>query len=85
MMFDRTDSAERRDPHRDRHVHVAVGAHPVLRQVADHLVERRVGEPVELDLGNRDEAADGQPDRDADDGRLGQRRVETPSVAEGFG
>ncbi len=69
----------------DRHVHVAVGAHAVLRQVADDLVERRVGEPVELDLRHRDEATHREPDRDADDRRLRQRRVETPSVAEGFG
>ena len=85
MMFHRTDSAERRNPYRHRHVDVAAGAHPVLRQVADHLVERRRGEPVELDLGDRDEAADRHPDRDADDGRLGQRSVETPLFAEGFG
>ncbi len=85
MMLDGTDSAERRDPDRDGHVDVAVGAHAVLRQVADDLVERRVGEPVELDLRNRDEAAHRQPDRDADDRRLRQRRIETPPVAEGFG
>src|SRR5262249_15626000 len=39
----------------------------------------------ELDLRNRDEAADGEADRDADDGRLGQGRVETPPFAKCFG
>ena len=85
MMFHRTDSAERRYPHRHRHVDVAAGAHPVFRQVADDLVERRIREPVELDFGHRYEAADRESDRDADDGGLGQRGVETPLLAECFG
>ena len=85
MMFHRTDSTEGRNADGHRHVDVASGAHPILRQVADHLIERRRGEPVELDLGDRDETADRHSDRDADDGRLRQRGVETPLLAEGFG
>ena len=77
MVFDRTDSAERRDADRHRHVHVAVGAHRYFARWLTIWSNAGCGEPVELDLGDRDEAADRQPDRDADDRRLGQRCVET--------
>ena len=85
MVFDGADPTERRNPDGHRHVDVPAGPHPVLRQVADDLVERRRGEPVELDLRNGYEAADRHPDRDADDRRLREWRVETPLFAEGFG
>ena len=58
------DAAERRDPDDDRHADPASGPLPVLREVADHLVERRVGEPVELHLGDRAPAGHRQPDAD---------------------
>ena len=82
MMLDRTDTAERRYPHGDRHVDFAAGAGPVLRQVADHLIEGGIGESVELDLGDRYEAPQRQADGDADDRGLGQRGIETALLAE---
>lgn len=77
-MLHRTDTAEGRDTHCHRHVDIAMGAHPVLGHLADHLVERGSRESVELDLRYRDEPAHRHPDRNADDGGLGQRGVETP-------
>ena len=44
--------------------------------MADDLVEGGVDEAVELNLRYRLETVQGQSDRDADDGRLRQRRVE---------
>src|SRR5882762_7066087 len=85
MMFDRTDSPERRDADGHRHVDVAAGPHPVLGQMTDYLVERRRREAVELNLGYRHESADRHADRDTDEGGLRQRRVETSSVAERLG
>ena len=53
-----------------------------LRELRGDLVERGEDEPVELDLADRAEAAHREPDRGADDARLGERRVEHALVAE---
>ncbi len=55
-------------------------AHP--GRLGHDLVEGRVDEVCELDLGDRAQAVDGRPDRSPDDHRLGQRRVDDPVVAE---
>jgi hypothetical protein len=48
----------------------------------DDLVERRVDEVEELDLGDRAHAIDGHADRGADDPTLAQRGIEAALVAE---
>jgi hypothetical protein len=53
-----------------------------LGDLADDLVVGRVDEPVELDLADRPVAADGQPDRGANDAGLGQWRVDDAVLAE---
>ena len=85
MVFDGTDPAERRNSDGHRHVDVTARPHAIFRQVTDDLVERRGGEPVELDLRYWYEAADRHADGDADDRRLREWGVETPLLAEGFG
>jgi hypothetical protein len=47
-----------------------------LRDLADDLVERREHEPVELDLADRAEPADGEADSGADDAGLSERGVD---------
>ena len=58
------------------------GAVAHLGHVRGDLLERRVGEGVELHLDDRPEAAHGHADREADDAGLGQRRVEAALLAE---
>ena len=53
-----------------------------LGDLADDLVEGRVDEAVELDLDDRAVAAQGEPDRRADDAGLGERGVEHAVLAE---
>ena len=60
----------------------AVGAEAHARRLGQDLVERGEDEVGELDLGHRPQAVDGGADRDADDHRLGQRRVEHAVAAE---
>ena len=50
--------------------------------VADDLVEGRVGEPGELDLGHRPQAGHGHAHRRAHDAGLAQRRVDHPAGPE---
>src|SRR5260221_5703721 len=66
----------------DRAAEVAVGAVADAGRLADDLVEGGVDEVGELDLGDRDGAVHGGPDGDADDARLGERRVEIPCLSE---
>ena len=70
--------AGERDADDQRRTLPATGAEPVLGDVADHLVEGRVGEALELHLGHRMPSGQGQPQRDTGDGRLSQRRIEHP-------
>ena len=74
-------AAERRADHH-RHRPVAVGPVPGAGRLADDLVERRVDEVGELDLGDRQEAVQRGADGDADDARLGERRVQDARLAE---
>ena len=64
------------------HAEVAVGAVVDLGRLAHDLVERGVDEVGELDLGDRAQVGQCQPDGDADDRRLGERCVDHPPVAE---
>ena len=73
-------AVRRADDHRDAEAVVRAVAHP--RGLGHQLVEGRVDEVGELDLGDRPQAVDGRADRGADDHRLGQRRVDDPVVAE---
>ena len=61
---------------------VAARAVPEPAQVGDDLVERRVDEPVELDLGDRPGTRQGHAYRRADDAGLVERRVDHPVGAE---
>ena len=51
-------------------------------RLADQLVEGRVDEVGELDLGDGAAPGQGQPDGHTDDARLGERHVEHPGLAE---
>src|ERR1700761_7669333 len=75
-MFRRSDGAERWHP--DRHRHADQPARPIaiLREMADDLIEGRIGESVELDLGDRPESPQSHPDGSANDGGFGQWGVE---------
>src|SRR3954447_16110169 len=55
---------------RDGHPHAPAGAGPHPGDLADDLVERRVDDPVELDLADRAVAAVGETDGGAEDGGL---------------
>ena len=74
--------AAERDAHDHGHAHLALRAEVQLRELGDDLVEAGEDEPVELDLADGPEAADREPDRGADDPRLGERGVEHPLLAE---
>ncbi len=55
---------------------------PEAADVVHQLVERRVDEAVELDLGHGPGPADGHADRGADDPGLVERSVDDPVTAE---
>src|ERR1700686_1499725 len=61
---------------------VAVGPVAGSRRLAHDLVEGGMDEIRELDLSDRDQAVQGGADRDADNGRLRQRRIEHARLAE---
>jgi hypothetical protein len=74
-------AAERRaDDH--RHAVRALRAEAVARDLALDLMERLRAEAEELQLGDRYQPAARQPDRRADDHRLGQRHVDHAIGAE---
>ena len=73
-------AVRRADHHRHAEPVVRAVAHP--RRLGHDLVERRVDEVRELDLGDRPQPVHRGADRRADDHRLGQRRVDDPVVAE---
>ena len=62
----------------------AAGAVPHLRGFADDLVEARVDEVEELDLGDRAHAVEGHADAGAENATLAERRVEAAGFAELF-
>ena len=82
VVLDRADPTAVGDPDRHRHGHPALVAVAQLGHLRHDLVEGRVDEPVELDLAHRTVAPHGQPDRGADDARLGDRRVDHAAFAE---
>src|SRR5713226_897520 len=68
-------TAERRaDRHRDGELASGPVAH--LRGLGNDLVERRVDEVHELDLGDRTKAVEGHPDRGPNDSSLREGRIE---------
>ena len=75
-------AAAPRGAHDERHREVAVGAVVDLGRLAHQLVEGRVDEVGELDLGDGPHTRQRQPDGHTDDARLGQRRVEHARLAE---
>ncbi len=74
--------AAERGPDHDGHAPVAIRPVPRPRRLADDLVEGGMDEVGELDLGDRDEAVERRPDRNADDRRLRERGVEHTRLAE---
>ena len=56
-----------------------------LREVARDLLERWIGEGVELNLDHRSQSVHRHADSGADDARLGQRRVEHSRLTEAPG
>src|SRR6202171_1923795 len=79
-MLDGADVAAEGDANRDRQRDA--GAVSILRDVAHDLLERRIDEAIELDLRYRPKTSERQADRDPDDRRLGQRRIEDALLAE---
>ena len=82
VVLDRADAAADGDADDHRQLDLAERAGPHLGDLADDVVERRVDEPVELDLDDGAVAAQGQADRGADDAGLGERGVDDPLLAE---
>src|SRR5207248_10609541 len=70
------DAAAERGPDRHLGVVAAPAAEAVAAELRTDLVEPLVGEAEELDLGNRDQAADREPERAAQDGALRERGVD---------
>src|SRR5207253_3692830 len=60
----------------ERKGHLPPGAPAVAADVRDQLVETGIGERVVLHLADRPPTRHAQPDRRAEDPRLGKRRVE---------
>ncbi len=82
VQFRRADATAVRGTHGDRALEPAPAAVPETRQLADELVVRLHGEAAELDLGERHEAGDREPDRRADDRRFRDGHVEHPAGTE---
>lgn len=82
MVFDRADVPAVRHPDHDGHRQRAVVTHGEPRELRGDLVEGGEDEAVELDLDDWAIPPHGEPDRGADDARLGERRVEHAVVAE---
>ena len=71
-----------RGAHDERAGEVAIGPVADARRLGDQLVERRVDEVGELDLGDGEQAVHRHPDRHPDDRGLGERRVDDACLAE---
>ena len=82
MVLHAADPAAVGNPDHDGQRDPAPGPVAELGQVADDLLEGRVGERVELHLHDGAQAVHGHADRGADDARLGQGGVEDPRVPE---
>jgi hypothetical protein len=71
-----------RGPDHERTAEVAVRAVPDAGGLRHDLIEGRVDEVGELDLGHRPQAVQGHADADPHDHGLGQRRIDHPHLAE---
>ena len=82
VMFRRMDAAAigRAEHHRTGQPSTRAGAHP--RGMVHQLVDHRIDEAHELDFGDRTEPHGRQPDRQAADQRLRQRRIAHARLAE---
>jgi hypothetical protein len=69
-------------PHHHGELEVAVGPIPHPSGLRDELVERRVNEVGEFDLGNGDQAVEGHADGQPHDQGFGERRVDDAPLAE---
>ena len=78
-------AAAPRRPHHQRHREVAVAPVVDAGRLRHELVEAGVDEVGELDLGDRTQPGQRQPDPDPDDRALGQRGVEHARLAELLG
>ena len=76
VMLDGADTAAVGDADHHRQADASPGPVAVFRDVADHLVEGRVGEAVKLHLYHRAQPVDRHADGRADDPRLRDRGVE---------
>ena len=85
VVLDAADAAAVGDADDHRQPHRAPGAVAHLGDVADDLLERRVGEGVELHLDHRAHSVHRHPDGHPDDAGLGQRGVEAAVLAEVLG
>ena len=82
MQLGRAHAAAVGHPDRERERHLPAGAPAVAADVGDQLVEAGVRERVVLHLADRPEAGHAEPDRRAEDPRLGERRVDAAVGAE---
>ena len=82
VVLDRSDAAAEGDADDDWHLHLALRAVGVLRDLAHDLVIGGIDEAVELDLHDGAVAAQRHADRGADDAGLGERRVDDAVLAE---
>jgi hypothetical protein len=85
VVLDAADATAVRDPDGDRQRHRAPGAVAHPGDMADQLLERRVGEGVELHLHDRPQPVHGHADGRPEDARLGERRVRAAVLAELLG
>ena len=76
MQLGRAHAAAVRHAHHERKLHRAAGPPAVAPDVRDQLVEARVRERVVLHLADGPPARHAEPDRAAEDARLGERRVD---------
>ncbi len=82
VVLDASDASAIRDANDHRQIHAAAGAVAHLGHMRGDLFEGGVGERVELHLDDGTVAGQAHADREPDDARLGERRVEAPVVTE---
>src|SRR2546430_6437451 len=78
MELGAADAAAERCPDGDLAVVAAARALAVLGELRPDLMKPLRGETKELDLGDRNHAGEGEPERGTDDAGLGERRVHNP-------
>ena len=85
VVLDAANSAAVRNADDDRHLDVTARSVAQFREVARDLLERWIGEGVELNLHDRSQSVHRHADCRADDARLGQWCVEHPRLTEAPG